>query len=344
VAPAANLAAAAVGTETDGSIVCPAGANGVVGLKPTVGLVDQAGIVPISHSQDTAGPMTRTVTDSAVLLDVLRSPFGEALSRGVARSPWTFTAVVRRGAMRGARIGIDRRMFGAKSADAGLNAVAETAFQAIADLGAALVDPIPVIDTDATVEDELTVLLTEFRVDMATYLGGLRRTTLRTLSDLIAFNDDHCAEELAFFGQEIFEVAETTAGFDDPAYFAAREHCVNATRADGIDRIVAEHRLDAIVAPAYGDTSVPAMSGYPSISVPTGLADDGRPGGVFLYAGAFSEARLLGLGFDLEQSLGPRPRPTFTGALPDDPPDAGICSIPIGERRRATRADIHLDD
>jgi amidase len=345
VAPAANLSAAAIGTETDGSIVCPAGANGVVGLKPTVGLVAQDGIVPISHSQDTAGPMTRTVSDTAVLLDVLRSPFGEVAAGLASRSPRTYRSALRRGALRGARIGVDRRMFGgAKGADEALNAVADLAFRALADLGATLVDPITPVDTDATVEDEMTVLLTEFKVGIGSYLGGLRRSSLRTLADLIAFNEEHCAEELRFFGQELFEVAEATGGLDDPGYRAARARGVAATRRDGIDRILAEHRLDAIVAPAYGDTSAPAVSGYPDLALPTGLADDGRPGGVFLYAGALSEARLIAFAFDLEQAIGRRPRPTFSGMLPADPPDHGICSTPIGERQRATRADIRLDE
>jgi amidase len=285
------------------------------------------------------------VTDAAILLDVLRSPFGEAATNGAARSPRTYRAALRHGALHGARIGVDRRMFeGAKGADDALNAVADRAFQALTDLGATLVDPITPVDTDRTVEDELTVLLTEFKVDMAAYLAALRRTRLRTLADLIAFNDDRCVEELRFFGQEIFEVAEATTGLDDPVYRAARQHCSNATRRDGIDRILAEHRLDAIVAPAYADTSAPAVSGYPNISLPTGLTEDGRPGGVFLYAGSLSEARLLALAYDLEQAIGPRPRPAFTGTLPDDPPDAGICSTPAGKRRRATRADIRMDE
>jgi len=344
VAPSANLAAAAIGTETDGSIVSPASANGVVGLKPTVGLVSQSGMVPISHSQDTAGPMTRTVTDAAILLDVLRSPFGGLAATGAKRSPRTYRSALRRGALRGARLGVDRRMFeGAEGADDALNAVAEQAFQALAGLGATLVDPIKPVDTDALIEDELTILLTEFKVDMAEYLAGLHGTSIRTLADLITFSNDHCAEELRFFGQEYFEVAEATGGLDDPAYRAARQECLRAARRDGIDRILAAHRLDAIVAPAYADTSAPAVSGYPNLSVPTGLAEDGRPGGVFLYAGALSEARLLRFAFDLEQAVGPRQRPAFTGSPPDDPPDAGICSTPAGERRRATRADIRMD-
>ncbi len=179
VAPAANLCAIAVGTETDGSIVCPAGHNAIVGLKPTVGLVAQDGIIPISHSQDTAGPMVRTVTDAAILLNVLRSPFGTVADRRLPRDYRTF---LRRGALRGARIGVDRRLFsGDESADAGLNEVTERALTVMAALGATLVDPIEPPDTKAISEAELTVLFSEFKHDMAAYLGGLRRTRMRTL-------------------------------------------------------------------------------------------------------------------------------------------------------------------
>jgi len=341
VAPAANLCAVAIGTETDGSIVCPAGRNAVVGLKPTVGLVAQDGIVPISHSQDTAGPMGRTVTDVAITLDAIRSPFGAAVGR---RLPRTYRAALRRGALRGARIGVDRRPFSdAKSADPGLNAIAERAFEVMRSLGATLVDPIEPADTSAIAEAELTVLLTEFKVDIAAYLAGLRRTEMRTLADLIAFNDEHCEAELRFFGQELFEVADATTGLDDPVYRDARASCLEVTRTRGIDRILAEGRLDAIVAPAYGDSSAAAVSGYPCLSVPTGVTGDGRPGGVWLYAGAFAEPMLLGLAFDLEQEIGPRPRPGFGGSIPPDLPDSGICAIPLGSRRRATRADLPSD-
>jgi amidase len=341
VAPAANLCAIAIGTETDGSIVCPAGSNAIVGLKPTVGLVAQAGIVPIAHSQDTAGPMVRTVTDAAITLNVLRSPFGAVRGR---RLPRDYRVFLRPGALRGARIGIDRRLFtGDDSADAGLNAVAERAFDVMRSLGATLVDPIEPPDTKSINDDELTVLFTEFKVDIEAYLAGLRRTKLRTLGDLIDFNDEHCEDELRFFGQELFHVADATNGLEDPAYRQARARCVAATRGDGIDRILAADRLDAIVGPAYGDSTAPAVSGYPVISVPTGTTDDGRPGGVWLSAGFLAEPALLGFAFDLECAVGGRPRPTFAGSVPDLPPDAGICAVPIGSRVRTRRSDLPAD-
>ncbi len=341
VAVAANLCAIAIGSETDGSIVCPAGSNAIVGLKPTVGLVAQAGIIPIAHSQDTAGPMVRTVTDAAIVLGVMRSPFGGVVGQ---RLPRDYRRSLRRGALRGARIGIDRRLFaGDDHADGGLNAVAGRAFDVVRSLGATLVDPIELPDTKGISDESLTVLLTEFKVDIEAYLRGLRRTPMRTLADLIAFNDDHCQDELGYFGQELFHVADRTTGLDDPAYVDARERCLRATRTNGLDRILAADRLDAMVGPAYGDSSSAAVSGYPSISVPTGTTDDGRPGGVWLSAGFLGEPILLGFAYDLEQELGGRPLPRFTGEVPPLPPDAGICAVPTAERRRTERSDLPAD-
>ena len=341
VAPAANLCAIAIGTETDGSIVCPSGHNAIVGLKPTVGLIAQDGIIPISHSQDTAGPMGRTVTDVAIALNALRSPFGPVAGR---RVPHDYRVSLRRGALRGARIGVDRRLFsGDESADAGLNTVAERALEVMASLGATLIDPIEPPDTKAISDAELTVLLSELKVGMAAYLAGLRGTRLRSLGDLIDFNDDHCAEELHYFGQELFHVADATTGLDDPVYRHARALCVRVTRTDGIDRILADGRLDAIVAPAYGDSSAAAVAGYPSLSVPTGTTQDGRPGGVWLSTGFLGEPTLLGFAFDLEGAVGERPRPTFSGTIPDLPPDAGICAIPTASRPQTRRGDLPVD-
>ena len=228
VAPAAGLCAAAVGTETDASIVCPAGQNLVVGLKPTVGLLAREGIIPIAHSQDTAGPMARTVTDVAIVLGAMQSPFGPVAGRPV---PTDYTQFLRRNTLRGARIGVDRRHF---RFDFGSRALAEAALDAMRDLGATLVDT----DTGAPIEyfaAEQTVLRTEFKVDIAAYLATLRRTRMRSLADLIAFNQVHCEREMKYFGQELFELAEETNGLDDPAYVAARELCIRLARTEGID-------------------------------------------------------------------------------------------------------------
>ena len=324
--PSANLCAAAVGTETDGSVVCPAGNNGIVGLKPTLGLVAQDGIIPISHSQDTAGPMARTVTDTAILLNSMVSPFGEVVGHDI---PADYTAFLQRGALDGARIGVDRRLFSADYfADVTLNPITEDALDVMRSLGADVFDidgPDPFVFFDA----EFTVLLQEFKLDMANYLSGLSHTTMHTLADLIAFNQAHCEEEMKFFGQELFEISEaTTGGLTDPAYLAARALCLDLTRANGIDKVMADNDVDAIVAPIYSfGSSAPAVAGYPNISVPTGVSDDGRPGGFWMYAGFLDEPTLLAFAYDVEQEIGGRPMPGFAGSVPDLPPDAGLCDV-----------------
>ena len=325
VAPATNLCAGAVGTETDGSIVCPAGNNLVVGLKPTVGLVSQQGIIPIAHSQDTAGPMTRTVSDAAALLNVLKTPFGSVAGQPL---PADYTAFLQRGSLQGARVGVDRRLFSPDYfAVPEINAVVEVAIEAMADLGATIVDPVDSGDPFGWFEDEFTVLLQEFKVDIAAYLATLRRTRMRTLADLIAFNLEHCEEELTYLDQSVFEAAEATNGdLSDPAYLAARANCLRLAGAEGIDRALAEHDLDVIVSPSYGfGSSGPAVTGYPIISVPVGLAETGWPAGIWMTAGSLSEPTLLAYAYDLEQELDARSQPTFAGAVPEPPPPLGIC-------------------
>ena len=213
VAAAANFCAATVGTETDGSIVCPSGNNLIVGLKPTLGLISQEGIIPIAHSQDTAGPMCRTVTDVAIMLNVLRSPFGEVTGQSL---PADYTSFLRRGSMQGARIGVDERYFTEDyGGEADLVAVARHGLDVMRSLGAILVptdtgDPFG--DDFKFYNDEFLVLLVEFKVDIAKYLSTLQKTNIRTLADLIAFNNANCPAEMKYYGQEIFELAEATSG------------------------------------------------------------------------------------------------------------------------------------
>ena len=337
VAVSANLCSVAVGTETDGSIVCPAGNSGVVGLKPTVGLVAQRGIIPISHSQDTAGPMGRTVSDVATLLNVLVSPFGEVKGR---RLPRDYRRFLRRGAIKGKRIGVDRRLFSADhDADPSLVAVTEAALDVMRSLGATIVDPVDGPDPKAFIEHELAVMLAEFKVDMKVYLKGLRHTRIRSLADLIAFDRANCDAELRYFGQEVFEIAQSTLGLADPAYIAARALGLDLTRTNGYDRLMAELKLDAIASPTSSSgSSGPAVAGYPIISVPTGVTDDGRPGGIWLSAGFLDEQTLLAIAYDLEQEIGGRPKPTYRGSVPDLPPDAGLCASPVPARVVSTDA------
>jgi amidase len=340
------MVAVTVGTETDGSIVCPSGNQLIVGLKPTLGLISQQGIIPIAHSQDTAGPMTRTVTDAAIMLNVLRSPFGPVAGHAL---PADYTAFLQRGALNGARIGVDRRQFLPEYfADPAINAVVETALLAMADAGAVLVDPVDTGDTFAWLDAEFTVLLYEFQHDIEAYLSTLRfgpsETRMRTLGDLIRFDIDHCPEEMRYFGQGIFELAEETGGdLGDPTYLDARALSLQLARDEGIDRTLREHDLDAVISPSYAfGSSAPAVAGYPDISIPVGLTDDGRPAGIWMYGGFLSEPTLLALAYDIEQTLQARTQPQFAG-MPPEFPDAGICPVATkpGRRRRRRGEAFH---
>ncbi|MGH2417082.1 MAG: amidase family protein, partial [Candidatus Limnocylindria bacterium] len=343
VSPAVNMCAAAVGTETDGSIVCPAGNIGIVGLKPTIGLVSQSGIIPIAHSQDSAGPMARTVTDVAILLNVMRSPFGPVAGQPL---PADYTAFLNPD-LTGLRIGIERRQFGPEYfALPQINAEVEKAIEAMADAGAIIVDPVDTGDTFAWFDAEFTVLLYEFKGDIAAYLSTLRQTRrdtrMRSLADLIAFNIEHCEQEMEFFGQEIFEISESLSGdLSDAEYVDARALCLDLTRTQGIDRVMAEHDLDAVLSPSYAfGSSAPAAAGYPIISVPVGVSPEGIPAGAWLYAGFLQEPQLLHVAYAMEQLLAPREQPEFLGAVPADPPNAGICPVPteVALHERAAKA------
>ena len=342
VAAAANLCSATVGTETDGSILCPAGNNGVVGLKPTLGLIPQTGIIPIAHSQDTAGPITRTVTDAAILLNAMRAPFGPVRGQ---RLPRDYTRFLRRGALDGARIGVDRLNFQEEYfAVPELNEVTERALDVMASLGATIVDieidDCP--DPNDWFDPEFTVLLNEFKHDVAAYMSTLRHTRMRTLADLIQFNIDHCPKEMRYFGQELFELAETFSGdLSDPDYLAARADSLRLAGPDGLDRVLDTHDLDVLVSPAYSTGySAAAVAGYASISVPAGLAADGRPGCVFMSGRFLDEPKLIAYAYDLEQELGPRDIPQFLGSVAGPFPDAGICSTVLrGQSRAADPAE-----
>jgi amidase len=316
VAPAANLCAAAIGTETDGSIVCPSGNNLIVGLKPSAGLLSQDGIIPIAHSQDTAGPMARTVIDAAILLGVLQTPSRD------------YTTFLKRGSLNGKRIGVDRRYFTPEfGGEPDLIAVVNQGLSVISMLGATLVDT-DSGDSGAYFDDEIAVLLTEFKVQIAEYLAGLSRTRMRTLADLIAFNTAHCPEEMKYFGQEIFELADATSGnLRDPDYLAARARSLRLAGKRGIDAALRRDRLDAIVAPSYSFASSPAaVAGYPNISIPVGLTPEGKPAGIWMYASFLQEPKLLAFAYDLEQAIQPRRAAQFLGTIPPEPPDAGLCA------------------
>lgn len=320
-AAAAFLCAAAIGTETDGSIVCPSGNNLCVGLKPSIGLVAQDGIIPIAHSQDTAGPICRTVTDAAILLGIIQTPMD-----GV---PPDYTLYLKRGALQGARIGMDKRYFTRPyGGELDLIEVVRPAIDVMRSLGATVVVT-DTGDSNLYFNAEFTVLLFEFKVQIAEYLAGLTNTSIATLADLIQFDLDHCPEEMKYFGQEIFELSEATSGdLTDPEYLAARALCLQLSRDEGIDAALARDDLDAIIAPSYSFASSPAaVAGYPNISIPVGLTTKGKPAGIWMYGGYLQEAKLLSYAYDLEQEIQPRTAPQFIPPLPHEPPDAGICTM-----------------
>jgi amidase len=288
--------------------------------------------------------MCRTVTDAAILLGAMQSPVPPVAGNIL---PTNYRQFLRRGSLAGKRIGVDRRYFTADyGGEPDLVAVAQQGIDAMAGLGATIIE----VDTGDAFEyfdAEFTVLLFEFKVQVAEYLAGLRQTSMRTLADLIDFNVAHCAEEMRYFGQEIFELAESTSGdLSDPVYLDARALCLRLTRAEGIDRVLRDDGVDAIVAPSYSYASAPAaVAGYPNIAVPVGLTPKGKPAGLWMYAGFLQEPQLLAMAYDLEQEIQPRRQPRFRGAMPDEPPDAGLCSAAQSRPRIASgqfRMPYHL--
>jgi amidase len=323
---AANLCAAAVGTETDGSITGPSAVENIVGLKPTLGLVSQDGIIPIAHEQDTAGPMARSVTDVAILLGVLQSPFGEVLGHQL---PSDYTQFLDPNALDGAVIGRDVRFFDYSYFGSGIPgdeltvAFAENALSVMESLGATVVN-VDTGDVFAYSGDEFTALLYEFRAQIADYLATLTHTKMRTLADLIAFNDAHCVQEMPYYDQDVFLMAEQLPGYpNDPAYIAARTHARTAARS-GIDSVI-NSGVDAIVAPHLTNSTGPAVAGYPNLSIPVGIRDSGRPAGMLMYSTFLHEPQLIGFGYALEQALNVRQQPQFLGSVIPIP-NGGFCT------------------
>ncbi len=318
-AVAANLATAGIGTETDGSVTSPASACALVGLKPTVGLVSRAGIIPISHSQDTAGPMTRTVTDCAILLSAIAG--AEARDDATRRAQVTdYLAALRPGALRGARLGVARKRYTGYSAK--VDALFEDALRALRDAGAIVHDPADVVTEDHLHNEETDVLLYEFKADLNAYLAPQRLT----LADLIAFNTREHGREMPFFLQELFERSQAKGPLTSPAYRAARATCLRWSRTLGIDATLRRYQLDAIVCPTQaptwpidlvnGDsfggncTTPAAVAGYPHITVPMGQIQ-GLPVGLSMFSTAWTEAKLLGYAFAYEQATHLRQPPRF---------------------------------
>ena len=331
-AVAANLCALAIGTETDGSIVCPSNANGIVGLKPTLGLVSRAGIIPIAHSQDTAGPMTRTVRDAALLLNAIVGvdPRDEATRESRGKTASDYTALLDPNGLRGARIGVARKLF---EFNPGVARLIEEALAEMQRRGAILIDPADIPHAGEYDESELLVLLYELKADLNAYLAALGpKAPVRSLADVIAFNEAHRAEEMPYFGQELFLKAQEQGPLTTPAYTEALAKNRRLAREEGIDKVIGEHQLDAVVAPAGGpawltdlvtgdhfsggSSTPPAVAGYPNITVPAGWLF-GLPVGLSFIGRAWSEATLLKLAFAFEQATRHRRPPSFLASATD---------------------------
>jgi amidase len=310
-AVSASLCAAAIGTETDGSIVCPSSTNGIVGIKPTVGLVKASGIVPISHSQDTAGPMTRTVADAAILLGALTGR--------------TYMQSLDADGLCGARIGVARdKFFGFNDK---VDELMESALREMKQRGAEIVDPADIPTAGKFDDSENEVLLYEFKADLNAYLAGLGpKARVRSLQDVINFNERHRDKEMLYFGQDLMLKAQAKGPLTTPAYLEALEKNHRLARTEGIDAVMSKNRLDALVAPtagpawctdlingdhsAGGSSTPAAVAGYPNINVPAGFAW-GLPVGISFFGAADSEALLIKLAYAFEQATKHRRAPQF---------------------------------
>ena len=333
VATAANLAVATVGTETDGSITCPAALSGIVGLKPTVGLVSRDGIIPISFSQDTAGPMTRSVADAALLLGAMagRDPADPATAATPGRAVYDYAARLRPDALRGARIGLLRNPMNERPE---IKPVIDQAVATLRAAGASVVETS--LPGDGSWEnDEQIVLQYEFKAGLNRYFKQWD-TPVDSLAELIAFNKAHAAEEMPFFGQELLEQAEAAGSLNDPAYISARNNARRLAGPQGIDAALQANKLDALIAPTTGvawrttlgegddypggNYGAAAVAGYPSLNVPMGHAG-GLPLGLLFMGTAWSEPRLLELGYAYEQLTRARRPPQFAAHASQDQAD-----------------------
>jgi amidase len=316
-ATSANLCAGSIGTETNGSIVCPSSVSGVVGLKPTVGLVGRSGIIPISHTQDTAGPMVRTVADAATMLTALVGPDPrDAMSQASARFAGTdYTSFLDAGALQGARIGVERSYFGQ---DRHRDDLMEQAIVDMAAAGASIVDPATLDNRRQYNAPAYQLMLYEFKAGLRAYLSTVSpQLGMRSLEDVIAFNEANADREMPYFGQEILIAANEMGPLTDPEYLDFKETARRLSQEEGIDRLMEEHQLDAIVAPttraawktdlinggmsSLGSSSPAAISGYPSITVPMGSVH-GLPIGMLFFGRAWSEGRLIQLAYSYEQA------------------------------------------
>lgn len=327
-ATASNLCALAVGTETDGSVVCPSNANGIVGIKPTLGLISRSGIIPIAHSQDTAGPMARTVRDAAILLSALAGsdPRDGATSASDGKSASDYTRFLDPHGLRGARIGVARKYFG--FSDSVDHLMAEV-MEEMKRQGAVLVDPADLESHGKFDDSELLVLLYELKADLNAYLAGRTDAAVHSLKDIIEFNERNKEREMPYFLQDLFIQAEAKGPLTSKEYLDALEANHRLSRAEGIDGVMDKFQLDAIMAPTGGpawltdlvngdhsgggSSNAAAVAGYPDITVPAGFIW-GLPVGVSFFGRAWSEAVLLKIAYGFEQATKARKPPGFLAA------------------------------
>lgn len=336
-AVAAGLVPVSLGTETDGSILCPAAFNGVVGIKPTVGLTSRAGVIPISHSQDTVGPFARTVAEAALVLGVIGGvdPADPATQASARRAFADYTAFLDPGGLRGARIGVPRETYFGYSPKA--DVVAETALEVMRAAGAVIVDPadIPTAQQMRESDSELEVMLHEFKAGIDRYLAAHGPAIPQSLAEVIAFNEAHAGQELIYFGQELFIRAQDKGPLTDSAYGEALAKSRCLSRQEGIDALMDRDRLDALVMPTTspaapidlvngdhftgGSAQPAALAGYPAISVPAGFAF-GLPVGLTFMGRAYSEPTLIKLAYAFEQASRARRPPEYWPTLPGAAP------------------------
>ena len=324
-AVAANLCAAAIGTETDGSIICPAQTNGIVGLKPTLGLVSRSGIIPIAHSQDTAGPMARSVADAALLLSVLTGVDARdaATTRSIGHFETDYSQFLDKDGLRGARLGVSRNFWGF---DSRVDQIMDHALEVLKSLGALIVDPANVDNAAKYAKSELQVLLYEFQADVDAYLAEHPAAPRRSMKEISAYNQQNRQTVMPYFGQERMQQALKKGPLSDHRYLKALEKSQRLSR-EGIDSVLAKHQLDAIVAPTGGPawmidlvngdnyrgggfSSPAAVAGYPHLTVPAGYIF-GLPVGISIFGTAWTEGKLLRYGYAFEQAAQVRKPPQF---------------------------------
>ncbi|HVN18536.1 MAG TPA: amidase, partial [Dongiaceae bacterium] len=322
----ANLAAAGIGTETDGSIVCPSSSNGLAGIKPTVGLVSRSGIIPLSHSQDSAGPMCRTLRDAAILLGALTGvdPEDSATAASAGKAQANYAQYCDPNGLRGARLGVARKYFGFNDA---VDALMEQSLDVMRKQGATVIDPADIETLGKFDDSELLVFMYELKADLNTYLARVGPSApVRTLKDIIEFNDRNRQKEMPWFGQDLFLKAEAKGPLTEKAYLDAVAKNRQLARTEGIDATMDKHHLDALVAPtggpawltdlingdhsAGGSSNAAAVAGYPNISVTAGFIF-GLPVGISFFGRAWSEPTLIKLAYSFEQATKARQAPRF---------------------------------